>query len=838
MGRNYLAALKLALALVCVGLVILVVAHWIGIVPGADDTVARRRRDFVDSVITMTVDDVSQSHWTDLRDRLQRVVDRQPDLMSIGVRTSVGELKTTTRQHNEIWNVGRAKVNGQASATKLISDTGNNKLEPVVVSLSIHKRHWGQVEFAFAKDSLAGDTWFGTPLVRLLIFYFVCGTTIYACFVIRVLGVFRKTQVVPDDVRVALDTLTEGLLLLDGQSRIRFANQAFAKSVDSSPRRLEGSAVDELAWQPHHGEDEDPHLGEEETEPLKPWKTAIETGSQQFGTMLQLVDRQSESTVFSINVTPLQKGSVVESSKGVLVTFRDVTLEQRHKNELQEMLRLLGDSRDEIEQKNRRLEILATRDSLTGCLNRRAFFEKFDLIWEASKRDGLNLSTMMIDIDHFKSVNDTYGHHTGDEVLRAVSSVLRQRHDDDGIVCRYGGEEFCVLLPGVNVEAAAELAEQTRIAITKLLFDEPAELRLTASLGISELRFDANEPQSLINQADACLYVAKREGRNRVIVYNPSMTVEPIETESSAGLDDSYQLPEIAINVLTRTLSHCDAALSRASRRIANRAMRWTENCLDQNSRYLLEIGLLLHRIDRLGSDVSIISNDHATTEVGQMTNGGVLQQIVDGLCNEHLSKLFRDYRSLLQDTSNQQDPQVGSKRSIESQWMILAILYDQTHGEVEERIRQTLSLVDGWIDPSIVQQLLRQSSPTDDIAKGVLQLQQYMSEAIATEISGMRSAVKHQNFDSLRKSIQNLDAFSRDSNLSSISQAVKLLGGDDRGSLQTLQTLCQQGDWALAEQIISPLNDVCRDVQASLLAFSMDVCHNSSPPQQQKLTS
>lgn len=837
MGRNYLAALKLAFALVCVGLVIIITAHWIGILPGANDSDTRRRHEFVDSVITMTVDDVTQTRWTDLRERLQRVVDNHPDLISIGVRASSGELKTATRQHNVIWNEGRSNADG-SNRTKDLFRHPDDELDPIVVSISIQKRRWGQVEFAFLKDRLAGETWFSLPLVRLLIFFTLAGTTIYACFVIRVLGVFKKTQVVPNDVRVALDTLAEGLLLLDGQSRILFANLAFARSVDSSPRRLEGSSVDDLPWQRHvinaeqsgHDADETPLPSETSSPPAiedaqisKPWSEAIATGRRQSGAMLQLVDQRSETRTFSVNVTPLQSGSRVDPTKGVLVTFRDVTLEQRHRDEQQKMLRLLGDSRDEIEQKNQRLEILATRDSLTGCLNRRAFFEKFDAIWENSQRDGSKLSTLMIDIDHFKSVNDTYGHHIGDEVLRAVSSVLRERHDDEGLVCRYGGEEFCVLLPGVDVESAAQTADQTRIAITKLVFDEPSELKLTASLGVSELRFKADLPQSLINQADACLYVAKREGRNRVIVFNPSMEDESDEPQSDDTPDDQYRLSPVAVGVLTRALSHRDPAVSQASRRAANVALRWTENTLNQKSRYFLEMGMLLHRIDRLAGDNN--AGDAPAT-----TNYQVLQQIIDGLDNKEFSTIFRQYIELCSGNNAGPNPTFAPRRCLESEWMFLATIHAKTSGDAGQRILQTIDQAIHIVDSSLIDVLRNDLTPTDDMARGMIQLQQQMSETIATELSGIRAAMNRRDYSLLRRSIENLETFSYQSNFSQIKDVINTIdaptGGDDTNRLQQV---CVDDQWVQAEQILQPLNDICRDVQSNLLAFSMDVSHRPS---------
>ncbi len=120
---------------------------------------------------------------------------------------------------------------------------------------------------------------------------------------------------------------------------------------------------------------------------------------------------------------------------------------------------------------------------------------------------------------------------------REVGATLHRLHRDTHLVCRYGGEEFCVLLPGYTLEDAAEAAEKIRLAIMDIRLEEPAELRLTASLGVTELQFGATDPQGMINQADTCLYIAKRQGRNQVVCYDPSMAeVEmtiPRSSESS-----------------------------------------------------------------------------------------------------------------------------------------------------------------------------------------------------------------------------------------------------------------------------------------------------------------
>ena len=112
-----------------------------------------------------------------------------------------------------------------------------------------------------------------------------------------------------------------------------------------------------------------------------------------------------------------------------MASFEDVTELQRQQEELRDALSTLKSSTDEIRTQNRELEWLATRDTLTGCLNRRSFFRDFEQNWEKSKHEDLPMAGMMVDIDHFKAVNDNHGHGMGDEVLRVVSAT---RHEDCG----------------------------------------------------------------------------------------------------------------------------------------------------------------------------------------------------------------------------------------------------------------------------------------------------------------------------------------------------------------------------------------------------------------------
>lgn len=173
----------------------------------------------------------------------------------------------------------------------------------------------------------------------------------------------------------------------------------------------------------------------------------------------------------------------------------------------------------ELKAANARLEILALKDELTGLYNRRAFFENAEREFARCRRYNETLSFFMIDVDHFKSINDRYGHLFGDEVLKTIAECLLVNHRRSDIVGRYGGEEFCVLLPNTLLENATIKAENLRTFMHQLPFktQEKEAVHITISIGIGSLRPDHQSIDQIVREADSALYTAKRTGRNRCV---------------------------------------------------------------------------------------------------------------------------------------------------------------------------------------------------------------------------------------------------------------------------------------------------------------------------------
>jgi diguanylate cyclase (GGDEF)-like protein len=185
--------------------------------------------------------------------------------------------------------------------------------------------------------------------------------------------------------------------------------------------------------------------------------------------------------------------------------------------ELQLMQSELELKNEELGLANARLNDLATIDGLTGLKNRRVLQERLGDSFRIASRYGSDLSVAILDVDQFKSYNDTFGHQAGDEVLKQVASILRSVARDTDMVARYGGEEFVVVMPLTDTTGACELAERMRAAIEGASWPQRA---VTASFGVCQVGIDMVSPDDLIAGADAALYVSKKSGKNRVTLHS------------------------------------------------------------------------------------------------------------------------------------------------------------------------------------------------------------------------------------------------------------------------------------------------------------------------------
>ena len=244
--------------------------------------------------------------------------------------------------------------------------------------------------------------------------------------------------------------------------------------------------------------------------------------------LLNAIDENGEVVAFSDEVKPLIEA--LSSQASVAMENRNLLDEQeasktRLENEVDNRTEELKDALEKLSKAHLALKELTILDPVTGIRNRQYFDEVFQQEWRRALRQQYDISLLMIDIDHFKRVNDTYGHLAGDECLAVVAMEIdRMFNRPSDVVARYGGEEFTVILPYVSSENASHLASQLCKRLASRIFSvEGNNVSVTVSIGVSSVvPVEQARPRDLISQADEALYRAKSTGRNKVCVYGES----------------------------------------------------------------------------------------------------------------------------------------------------------------------------------------------------------------------------------------------------------------------------------------------------------------------------
>jgi diguanylate cyclase (GGDEF)-like protein len=313
---------------------------------------------------------------------------------------------------------------------------------------------------------------------------------------------------VPERVQGAFDAMAEGVVVLDARGRMMMCNKAFRALHPDLSALAPGSSLGSLPWLAGA-------LPADATQ--HPWMRAMAEREANAGTALE-VGTGDERHQLVFNAAPIcDAGGTV---RGCMVTISDVTALQRANDALRTAMAELAASNREVEQKNAELERLATRDPLTGALNRRAFHVAYESLAREAQRGGQQLACLMIDIDHFKQINDNHGHVVGDRVIQEVARKLADSVRGKDLVCRWGGEEFCVVTAGLESADAVDLGERMRMRIEREVGSavrEVAGLRVTASVGVRIQAAPEETLAQLVERADQALYQAKHAGRNRVV---------------------------------------------------------------------------------------------------------------------------------------------------------------------------------------------------------------------------------------------------------------------------------------------------------------------------------
>ena len=436
---------------------------------------------------------ISEGELQSLNNTLNTVVRRNTDVLSAGLRTKDGGLVIEAGVHDRYWK-----------------ELPFDRSTPTHAQVPIFSgtKPWGQIEVRFAPVKNANVvSVLADPFVRLTFFVALSGFIGYLLFMKRTLRHLDPAAVIPDRVKTALDVLAEGVVLVNEKSEIVLANQAFVRKLEEGNKSLLGKRLSQFKWQP---------VGNE-GKVVMPWEHAIAKAESALGVPLGFAGNSDGPRTFIVNGSPILDDEGL--ARGAMVTFDDITELEKKNDELKSMLESLQAAQTEVKRQNEKLQILATRDPLTSCLNRRSFNETCDAELSEAKEDGKPLSCIMMDIDHFKSINDTFGHAIGDKVIQQVVNCARSGLRSIDVIGRYGGEEFCILLPGLDLDQAGVVAERLRFRVeqeAREALADDAERIVTSSFGIASTEYCGYNAHELVDGADKALYLSKNGGRNRV----------------------------------------------------------------------------------------------------------------------------------------------------------------------------------------------------------------------------------------------------------------------------------------------------------------------------------
>jgi diguanylate cyclase (GGDEF)-like protein/PAS domain S-box-containing protein len=305
--------------------------------------------------------------------------------------------------------------------------------------------------------------------------------------------------------KTLFDRAGVGIILLDRHCRFLDANRRWFDMFGYTAEELRSLEARMLAGEGRYAK------------PSDQFEALLRGEIDQYRTEKGYVRKDGTTFWGDLSVSVLRDGA--GAPMYVLGFLIDISDHKRAEEKLQEANEQLEQQLSENQALQARLRDLAVRDSLTGLFNRRYMEETLKRELSRAARDRTALSLVMIDIDRFKTLNDTYGHQAGDRVLKELAALLQSQMRGEDIACRYGGEEFVAILPGASLRDAAQRAESWRRAFMALRIPyEEQLLGCTLSMGIAEYPRHGLTGSELLFQADSALYMAKRAGRNRVVL--------------------------------------------------------------------------------------------------------------------------------------------------------------------------------------------------------------------------------------------------------------------------------------------------------------------------------
>jgi len=788
---------RVAFGMACLTICVLMTAMTLGLIPDRYLTALEERVTLCKTIALHGSALVAQGNHEVAVELLQLLIHDRRDVLSAGIRRKDGRLWVEVGDHARVWN---------PPPSNALTDT------QIIIPIVGARNNWGQLEVCFRPLRKSGL--FGllqSPTVWLVAFFSTSCFILYVIFLSRMLRGLDPSVAVPNRVRSALNVLAEGLLVLDHKEQIMLANRAFEDILGVSSRELQGRGISSLPW-------------EDRPSPAEPypWSYALKHGDAQTGVMLRLHTHGNEYRTFVVNAAPVRNPA--NSIMGAMVCLEDVTLLEQEQDELKNTLNQLECSRDEIRRQNEELQILATLDPLTACLNRRSFFEKFDVHWNTSRRYNIPICCIMIDVDHFKAVNDMLGHSAGDDVLIRIAAVMRKTIRDCDAICRYGGEEFCILLPHVDVDNAYLAAERFRQAVMESEFDG---FQITASFGVSSSALGANNPQELLEQADKSLYLAKHNGRNQSVRWDQADRYPAIDeskiTHAPAPetTGEIAAIPFHAVSALLSTLTYRDSNTAEHSIRVADLCVLMASGKMPASEVYVLETAALLHDIGKVGVPDAILFkpgplSKEECKEINAHERIGV-EIIRSAFASEELAETVMYHHAWYDGNPSRPELPKGKDCSLRARILTVADAFDTMISDRvyrkgrsrEEAFEELRRCAGTQFDPVLVEELIEKiSEQSEGKSKPWVRVPYETAVSIGQTVESLAYALDKCHGPSLALLAGRLKLTATKNNLSHISEAAERLE----------LAVAHDADLADLAQITQELLDLCRTVQRAYI--------------------